>query len=133
MSKQSKRIGKSAQLLTDTASASAEVISARMVRLSDPREFLSARQQREVGEMVSEKMYAGAQGWAGAVAEAWLLPFRAASAFGKPSAFTPIGAMRAASEIGALWLGVGDAALRPAKTKASSNRTKLRKAKRLRR
>ncbi len=127
MSRSTRHLNRSARLVAETASASAEVITARMLGLGDPREFLSARQQREVGAMVSEKALAGMQGWMGAMAEAWMLPARALATLGGPAAFTPQGAARAAAEIGALWLGVGDAALRPAKRKVSSNRTRLRK------
>ncbi|MEO8365469.1 MAG: hypothetical protein ABI538_04605 [Pseudoxanthomonas sp.] len=128
MSKSSRQINRSARLMTETASASAEVIAARMTRLGDPGEFMSARQQRDINGMVSEKLAAGMQGWVGAMAETWMLPSRAMATLGRPSLFTPAGAARAAGDIGALWLAVGDAALRPAKRKASSNRTRLRKA-----
>ena len=127
MSKPTRQVNRSAKLMADTATASAEVIAARLMKLGNPREFMTARQQRDIGGMVSEKMVAGMQGWMGAVTEAWLLPSRTIATLSRPSAYTPEGAARAAGEIGALWLGVGDAALRPAKRKASSNRTRLRK------
>jgi hypothetical protein len=116
--------------MIETASASGEVIAARMSRLSNPAEFMTARQQREIGEMVSEKMIAGVQGWSSAMAQAWMFPSQAMAALARPSLLTPVGAARAVSELGALWMGVADSALRPAARKASSNRARLGKQRR---
>ena len=127
MSKSTRRVGRSARLMVEAASASQEVIAARMRRFGDPTEFMTARQHREISEMVSEKMIAGMQGWSSAMTEAWMFPSRAMATLARPSLLTPAGAARAASELGALWMGVADSALRPAARKASSNRARLRK------
>ena len=115
------------RILTDTASASMEVISSRLLALSDPLEFGSQKQMRELTGMVSEKMQAGAQGWAGAALELGMLPYRMAWAFANPSTLTASGAAKAWTEAGSLWLGVGNAAMAPARSKVMANRSKLRK------
>jgi hypothetical protein len=104
-----------------------EVMSARLLAMSDPREFGSQEQIREVSGMVSEKLQAGAQGWAGAALELGMLPYRMAWTFASPSMLTASGAARAWAEAGSLWLGVGNAAMAPARSKVMANRSKLRK------
>lgn len=104
-----------------------EVISSRLLAMSDPREFGSQKQMRELSGMVSEKMQAGAQGWAGAALELGMLPYRMAWTFANPSTLTASGAAKAWTEVGSLWLGIGNAAMAPARSKVMANRSKLRK------
>ena len=104
-----------------------EVIASRLLALSDPRAFGSQTQMRELSGMVSEKVQAGAQGWAGAALELGMLPYRMAWTFVSPSMLTASGAAKAWTEAGSLWLGVGNAAMAPARSKVMANRSKLRK------
>ena len=76
--------------MVDTGSASASVVSARLLALSNPFDFMSRQQQREVSKMVSEKMEAGFDGWMAASAEMAALPLRLLVATARPSAFTPL-------------------------------------------
>lgn len=113
--------------LTDTASASIEVIASRMQDLADPREFMSSKQMRDVSGMVSEKVLAGAQGWLAASTQLWLMPGRMAMAMMAPGSFTLAGPTQAIAEAGSLWIGVATAALAPARAKVVANRAKARK------
>ena len=127
MPKHTKQSRVATRILTDTASASMEVISSRLLALSDPLEFGSQKQMRDLTGMVSEKMQAGAQGWAGAALKLGMLPYRMAWTFANPSMLTASGAAKAWTEVGSLWLGVGNAAMAPARSKVMANRSKLRK------
>ncbi len=115
-----------AKLAADTGAASLSVMSSRLLALSDPREFGSARQQREVKRMVNEKMAAGVGGWMAAATEMSLMPYRLMQTGGKTGALG--GGLDSWMTLGNLWLGVGNAALRPARKTVVANRSRLRKA-----
>ena len=115
-----------AKLASDTGAASLSVMSSRLFALSDPREFGSARQQREVKRMVDEKMAAGIGGWMAAATEMSLMPYRMMQTGTKPGAFGA--GLDSWMMLGNLWLGVGNAALRPARKTVVANRSRLRKA-----
>jgi hypothetical protein len=127
MPKHTKQSNVATRIMADTATASMEVIASRLLALSDPREFGSPRQMRELSGMVSEKMQAGAQGWVGAALEFGMLPYRLAWTFASPSALTASGAAKAWADAGSLWLGVGNAAMSPIRRKVMANRSTLRK------
>lgn len=116
-----------ARLMADTGSASASVVSARLLALSNPLDFMSRQQQSEVSKMVSEKMKAGFDGWMAASAEMAALPLRLLQATTRPSAFTPAAAMETWMVLGGLWIGVGNAALQPARRTVMANRARLRR------
>jgi hypothetical protein len=115
-----------ARLMADTGSASASVVSARLLAFSNPFDFMSRHQQREVSKMVSEKVKAGFDGWMAASAEMVAMPFRLLQATARPSAFTPVVAMETWMALGGLWIGVGNAALRPARNTVMANHARLR-------
>jgi hypothetical protein len=127
MLKHKKQSRTSTRILADTASASMEVIASRLLALSDPNAFGSQAQMRELSGMVSEKLQAGAQGWAGAALQLAMLPYRMAWTFASPSTLTASGAAQAWAEAESLWLGVGNAALAPVRRKVVANRAKLRR------
>ncbi len=112
------------KLISDSGAASLDVISSRLRALSDPQDFLSPRQQREVNRMVSEKLAAGMDGWMAAGIEMSLMPYRMLQAMSKPPASATDGMMAWMN----LWLGVGHAALRPARKTVVANRKRLGRA-----
>lgn len=115
------------QRLGDAGLASAEVIAARLQDLADPAALGSARQQREVARMVSEKVSAAAEGtWAAAGAMA-VLPMRWMQLIARANALTPEGWMRLCAEAAEMWVGVGDAAMAPARAAVFDNRSRLRR------
>ncbi len=122
LKRQSRR---ASSLVSDTGSASAAVIVMRLAAMSVPGALGSARQEGEMRRMVSDKVEAGYQGgWAAAMQMAFL-PARAMAAFATPAALTPAGYVKACGKVGALWLGVGNAALAPSRHKAVGNRKRL--------
>ena len=126
MPAQDKHARTAARLLADTSSASASVVSARVLAFSNPFDFMSRHQQREMSRMVSEKVKAGYEGWMAASAELAAMPFRLLQATARPSAFTPAVAMETWMALGGLWIGVGNAALQPARKTVMANRARLR-------
>ena len=126
MSARNRQAKRAAKLVADTSSAAVSVASSRLLALADPSEFLSARQQREVARMLTEKMTAGFDGWMSASAAMAALPLRMLQASARPSAFTPAGCMEAWMAMGGLWIGVGNAALQPARNTVVENRARLR-------
>ncbi len=116
-----------AKLAADTGAASLSVMSSRLFALSDPREFGSARQQREVKRMVDEKMAAGVGGWMAAATEMSLMPYRLMQSGSKSGTFG--GGLESWMTLGNLWLGVGNAALRPARKAVVANRSRLSRSK----
>lgn len=122
LKRQSRR---AARLMAETGSASAAVIAMRMASLADPIESKSPRQQREIKRMVDEKVQAGYQGGMAAAMQMAFLPARAMAAFATPAAMTPSGYLDACGKVGALWLGVGNAAMSPSRSKVVSNRKRL--------
>lgn len=116
-----------AKLLTATGSASASVIAARMLAFSNPATVMSSWHQAEAQRMTSEKLAAGSDGILAAGTELARLPGRMLELAARPSTWTPMGWMHAWTEGAGLWLGVGTAALVPAKSAATSNRRRLAK------
>lgn len=116
-----------ATLLTVTGSASASVIAARMLAFSNPATAMSPWHLAEAQRMSSEKLDAGKAGLLAASAELAMLPGRMLQLAARPSAWTPNGLMNAWMEGAGLWLGVGNAALAPAKSTAVRNQVRLAK------
>jgi hypothetical protein len=128
MSTRNKQAHVAAKLLAQTSSASLSVVSSRLLALANPRDFLSRRQQRETRLMVSEKLTAAFDGCMSASAELAALPYRMLLATAKPSTLTPSGCMEAWMAWGGLWIGVGNAALKPAHSTVVGNRARLQYA-----
>ncbi len=122
LKRQSRR---STRLVAETGAASAAVIAMRLAAMADPTRASSPRQQAELRRMVREKQVAGQQGAWDAATQLALLPTRAMAAFATPAALTPSGYLDACGKLAALWLGVGNAALAPARRKAVGNRKRL--------
>jgi hypothetical protein len=112
-------------LLHATGAASASVIAARMQAFSNPATVLSPWHQSEARRMASEKIGAAGECLLAAGAELVLLPYRALQLAARPAAWTPAGWLDAWMDAAGLWLGVGNAALRPAKVAAVRNRARL--------
>jgi len=111
-------------LLNATGSASASVIASRMLAFSHPGP-LTPWQQSEAQRMASEKIAAAGDGWMSAWTELALMPGRMWQLGHRSHAWTPMGALQAWTDVCGLWLGVGNAALRPAMQTAVRNRTRL--------
>lgn len=114
-----------AKLLHDTGSASASVITARMLAFANPATALSSWHQAEAKRMTSEKVAAGSAGLLAASMEMAMLPARMLQLAARPSSWTPHGWMQAWMDGASLWVGVGNAALAPAKTTVMRNRARL--------
>ncbi len=117
-------------LLTTTGNASARVIAARMLAFSDPAGALSPWHQAETQRMTSEKVGAASEGLASAGAELAMLPYRLLQIAVRPTTWTPSGWMDACMAGAGLWIGVGNAALRPARTVAVRNQARLERPRR---
>jgi hypothetical protein len=111
--------------LTATGNASASVIAARMLAFSDPTQAGSAWHQAEAQRMVQEKCDATGEGMVAAGMQLAMLPMRMWQLTMRPSSWTPAGAGKAWMDAAGLWLGVGTAALQPARRTAVRNRTRL--------
>ncbi len=74
--------------------------------------------------MTSEKLAAGSEGLLAAGAEMAKLPGRMLQLAARPSAWTPSGLMDAWMHGTGLWIGIGNAALAPAKSAAVRNHTR---------
>ena len=114
-----------ASLLNATGNASGRVIAARMLAFSNPATALSPWHLAEAQRMTSEKLDAGRDGAVSAWMELAMLPSRMLQLAARPSAWTPAGAMNAWADMAGLWIGVGNAALRPAKSTAVRNSRRL--------
>ncbi|RZA21156.1 MAG: hypothetical protein EOP93_03875 [Lysobacteraceae bacterium] len=112
-------------LLNTTGSAAASVIAARVLAFSNPANLLSPWHQSEARRMTGEKLEAASAGMIAAGAELAMLPYRMLQVGVRPASWTPAGWMGAWMEGAELLLGVGNAALRPAKAAAVRNRTRL--------
>ena len=113
-------------LLTDTAVASSEVIAAQMRMFADPSTWGSAGNQREVQRMLQEKFSASGEGaWAAWQAMA-RMPLRAAQSGVWLAPWQPQAWWWLWSSMAEAWMGLGNAALRPATRKAVANRPRLR-------
>lgn len=119
-----------AALLNATCSASATVISARLMAFSNPANVLSPWHRSEVRRMSAEKVEAMNEGMQAAGMELALLPSRLLGIGARPSTWTASGWMAAWSDAAGLWIGVGNAALRPAKTAVVRNRSRLARTER---
>jgi hypothetical protein len=115
-----------AKLMVDIGSASASVVSARLLAFSNPFDVMSRQQQRELSKMASEKVEAGYDGWMAASAELAAMPLRLLQATPRPFAFTPAVAMETWMALAGLWIGVGNAALQPARRTVMANHARLR-------
>lgn len=119
-----------AALLNATGNASASVITSRMLAFSNPATMLSPWHQSEAQRMGSEKIDAIHAGMRAASVELTLLPSRMLMIGARPSSWTPTGWMNACMDAAGLWIGVGNAALRPAKSTAVRNRSRLSRSQR---
>ncbi len=119
-----------ADLLTATGNASARVIAARMLAFSDPTGALSPWHQAEAQRMASEKLGAASEGLLSAAAELATLPLRMLQLAARPAAWTASGWMDAWMAGAGLWIGVGNAALRPAKIAVVRNQARLARRRR---
>lgn len=112
-------------LLNATGAASANVIAARLLAFSNPATVLSPWHQSEAKRMTSEKINAASEGMFSASAELAMLPCRMLMISARPSSWTPTGWMNAWQDAAGLWVGVGNAALRPAKKTVVKNQSRL--------
>lgn len=119
-----------AELLNTTGSASASVIAARMLAFSNPATMFSPWHQSEAKRMSAEKVDAMHAGMRAASTELALLPSRMLMIGSRPASWTPTGWMNACMDAAGLWIGVGNAALRPAKSTAVRNRSRLARSQR---
>ncbi len=125
MPSHARQVRTAADLLNTTGNATASVIAARMLAFSNPANVLSPWHQSEAHRMTSEKIKATRDGMSSASAELALLPMRMLSIASRPSSWTPAGWMDAWMAGAGLWIGIGNAALRPAKATVERNRTRL--------
>ena len=114
-------------LLNATGAASADVIATRMLAFSNPATMLSPWHQSEAKRMTSEKLNAASEGLQAANAAMAMLPYQMLKISMRPSAWSPTGWMAAWQESAELWVGVGNAALRPAKNTVVRNQARLEK------
>ena len=114
-------------LLKATGTASANVITSRVLAFSNPATMLSPWHQSEAKRMTSEKVDAASEGLLAANAALAMLPYRMLQLGMRPSSWSPAGWMGAWQDAAGLWVGVGNAALRPAKKTVVSNQARLAK------
>lgn len=114
-----------AALLNATGVASAKVIAARMLAFSNPASVMSPWHQSEAKRMTSEKITAASDGMQAASNAAATLPYKMLQLGMRPSSWSPTGWMSAWQDAVDLWVGVGNAALRPAKQTVVSNEARL--------
>ena len=119
-----------AALLNATGTASASVIAARMLAFSNPATMFSPWHQSEAKRMSAEKIDAMNAGMRAASMELALLPSKMLMIGARPASWTPNGWMGACMEAAGLWIGVGNAALRPAQATAERNRSRLARSQR---
>lgn len=115
------------ELLNATGAASANVIARRVLAFSNPATVLSPWHQSEAKRMTSEKINAASEGMAAANTALAMLPYQMLKIATRPSAWTPSGWMHACQDAAELWVGVGNAALRPAKKTVVRNQARLDK------
>lgn len=114
-------------LLIDTATASSEVIAARLQGLAAPGALFSPKQLQEVQRMVAEKATAAAGGTWAAWQAATALPMQWMFAGARLDPWQPASWLSLWSTAFELWTGVGNAALRPATRAVVANRKRLRR------
>lgn len=124
----SRQIRTATALLNATGAASANVIAARISAFSNPATVLSPWHQSEAKRMTSEKMTAARDGMLAANAALAVLPYQMLKLGMRPSAWSPMGWMSAWQDAGELLVGVGNAALLPAKKTVVRNQARLGKA-----
>ena len=112
-------------LLHATGAAAASVIAARVQAFSDPATLLSPWHQSEARRMTAEKADAASDGMQAAGMELAMLPARMLMIGAQPSSWTPTGCMGACHRMAELWIGVGNAALRPVRNTAVRNQRRL--------
>ena len=112
-------------LLNATGAAAANVIAARMLAFSNPATMLSPWHQSEARRMSAEKIDATTDGMQAAGMELAMLPARMLMIGARPASWTPAGWMNAWNDVAGLWIGVGNAALRPARNTAVRNQRRL--------
>ena len=115
----------SLSLLTDTAMASADVIAARMRVFADPSTWGSAGSQREAQRMLQEKLSASGEGAYAAWVAMARMPLQAAQSGVWLAPWQPQAWWRLWSSTAEAWVGLGNAALRPATRKAVANQRRL--------
>lgn len=113
------------KLLNATGTASASVIAARVLAFANPATSMSPWHRSEAQRMSSEKIVAGSEGLLAVGVELAMLPARMLQVAARPSTWTPSGWMNAWVDGAGLWIGIGNAGLRPAKATAVRNRTRL--------
>ena len=121
----SPKLAGAAALLLATGNASTSVVAARMSAFSEPATMLSPWHRTELMRMGFEKIGAIGAGVQAASTELASLPFRLWAIGARPSSWTATGSLDAWAESAGLWIGVGNAALRPAMTAAMRNRSRL--------
>ena len=119
-----------AALLQATASASASVITARMLAFSNPATMFSSWHQSEAQRMGAEKIQAISAGMLAAGMELAVLPSKMLMIGARPASWATNGWVSAWTEAAGLWIGVGNAALRPAKSTVVRNRSRLARSQR---
>ena len=112
-------------LLNTTGAASANVIAARVLAFSNPATVLSPWHQSEAKRMTEEKINAASDGMLAASTELGQLPYRMLQLGMRPSSWSPANWMTTWQEAVGLWVGVGNAALRPAKKTVVQNKARL--------
>lgn len=112
-------------LLSATGAASVNVIAARVLAFSNPATVLSPWHQSEAKRMTAEKITAASDGLLAASAELAMLPSRMLMISARPATWTPAGLINAWQQAAGLWVGVGNAALRPAKKTVVKNQSRL--------
>lgn len=125
MTHRNRQVRTAVDLLASTGHASANVIAARTLAFSNPATILSPWQQAEAQRMVSEKVSAASEGMLAAGVELAALPWRMLQLATRPAAWTPTGWMQMCMAGAGVWIGVGSAALRPARNAAVRNRKRL--------
>ena len=115
------------ELLNATGAASANVITRRVLAFSNPATVLSPWHQSEAKRMTSEKINAVSEGMAAAHTALAMLPYQMLKIGTRPTAWTPSGWMQACQDAAELWVGVGNAALLPAKKTVVRNQARLEK------
>lgn len=121
-----RNLSRTANALVNTmGTASANVITARMLAFSNPATVLSPWHQSEARRMTSEKLDAASDGMRAASVELAMIPSRLLMISARPSAWTPGGWMSAWEDAAGLWASVGNAALQPARTTVVRNEARL--------
>lgn len=125
MSSRTRQARAAAHLLLATTGASASVITTRSLAFCDAAPASSRWRHAEAQRMSTEKLAAAGQGWLAACAALALLPYRSLAIASQPRTWTPAGWFAAWLAQTELLIGVGNAALRPARSAAVRNHYRL--------